>query len=113
MAARPQPKGNMTRKNHHKPEWAIVSHGTGRMQTFSLVAPSANRVELVGEFTQWELSPISLQKGVDAVWRVTLPLPAGLHQYRFIMDGEQQDDPECLASVLNSTGGWNSVCLVV
>ncbi len=79
----------------------------GRMQTFSFQAPAAMSVQLVGDFTQWQECPISLQKGADGVWRTAVPLPPGTHHYRFLVDGEWRDDPECTLHTPNPFGGEN------
>ena len=79
----------------------------GRTQTFSFRAPEALSVQLVGDFTQWQESPISLNRGMDGVWRTTVQLPAGTHHYRFLVDGEWRDDPECTLREPNPFGTEN------
>ena len=37
------------------------------------------------------------------------PLPPGTHHYRFLVDGEWRDDPECKMQVPNAFGTRNSV----
>ena len=76
-------------------------------QTFSLRAPEATSVQLVGDFTQWQESPVNLQKGADGVWRTAVNLPPGAHHYRFLVDGEWRDDPECALRAPNPFGGEN------
>jgi 1,4-alpha-glucan branching enzyme len=76
-------------------------------QTFSLRAPDALSVQLVGDFTQWQQSPIGLQRGADGVWRTAIKLPPGTHHYRFFVDGEWRDDPECTLRTPNPFGGEN------
>ena len=76
-------------------------------QTFSLLAPDALIVQLVGDFTQWQERPIDLQKDADGIWRATVKLPPGAHQYRFLVDGEWRDDPECTLRAPNPFGGEN------
>jgi len=68
-------------------------------QTFSFKAPGAMSVMLVGDFTHWQKNPISLQKGADGIWKVTVPLEAGEYHYRFLVDGEWRDDPDCALRV--------------
>jgi 1,4-alpha-glucan branching enzyme len=87
----------MARKNHTK------------QQTFSITAPTALSVQLVGDFTQWEKSPISLRKAADGIWRITVELPPGEHHYRFLVDGQWRDDPESVWRVQNPYGTQNSV----
>lgn len=80
-----------------------------KKQEFRIVSPTAVSVQLVGDFTQWRKSPISLKKGPDGVWRTTVNLVPGQHHYRFLVDGEWRDDPECTLRVPNPFGTENSV----
>ena len=88
----------MFRKNNHL-----------RQQTFSIKAPAALGVQLAGDFTQWQEQPINMQKGADGMWRVTVELEPGKHQYRFLVDGQWRDDPDCALAVPNPHGSQNSV----
>ena len=83
------------------------SGANGRTQTFSFRAPDAMSVQLVGDFTQWQESPIGLQKGADGVWRTTVIMEPGTHHYRFLVDGEWRDDPECTLRTPNPFGSEN------
>ena len=85
----------------------IKGGANGRTQTFSFRAPDAMSVQLVGDFTQWQESPVNLQKGFDGVWRTTVILEPGTHHYRFLVDGEWRDDPECTLRTPNPFGGEN------
>lgn len=78
-------------------------------QTFSFTAPDARSVLLVGDFTHWQQKPVSLRRQAGGVWETTLELSPGTHHYRFLVDGEWRDDPECTLRVLNSFGSENSV----
>lgn len=85
----------------------IKGGANGRTQTFSFRAPDATSVQLAGDFTQWQEHPIGLNRGMDGVWRTTVQLPAGTHQYRFLVDGEWRDDPECTLREPNPYGTEN------
>jgi 1,4-alpha-glucan branching enzyme len=85
----------------------------GRSQTFSFTAPTAMSVQLVGDFTHWQQGAINLSKGPDGVWRTTVPLAAGTHRYRFLVDGQWRDDPECSLRVANPFGSQDGVRKVV
>jgi 1,4-alpha-glucan branching enzyme len=76
-----------------------------RVQGFSFRAPEAISVQLVGDFTHWQEKPISLKKEDGGVWRASVPLSPGEHHYRFLVDGEWRDDPECPMRVPNPFGG--------
>lgn len=82
---------------------------TSKPQAFSITAPGAMSVMLVGDFTQWQEKPISMAKETGDVWTVRVNLPPGTHHYRFLVDGEWRDDPECTVKVPNPYGGQNSV----
>jgi 1,4-alpha-glucan branching enzyme len=81
-------------------------------QTFSFNAPAAMSVQLVGDFTHWQENPINLTKGPDGVWRAAVALEPGTHHYRFLVDGEWRDDPECTVRVATPFGSNNSVRVV-
>ena len=78
-------------------------------QTFSFNAPAAMSVQLVGDFTHWQKSPISLQQVEGGVWRTKVNLPPGTYHSRFLVDGQWRDDPECPIRVTNPSGSQDSV----
>lgn len=79
-------------------------------QTFSITAPDAVSVTLVGSFTHWEERPIPLkQQQPGGVWQAAVQLPPGTYHYRFIVDGEWCDDPACTVRVPNPYGTQDSV----
>jgi 1,4-alpha-glucan branching enzyme len=84
-------------------------HKENGVQTFSITAPDAMSVALVGDFTHWQQNPVPLKKTGDGVWSVSVKLSPGTHHYRFIVDGEWCDDPECTLQVPNGFGTRNSV----
>jgi 1,4-alpha-glucan branching enzyme len=80
-----------------------------RPQTFSLLAPEASSVQLVGEFTDWQERPIEMRKATSGVWQVTVNLESGPHYYRFLVDGDWRDDPGCTVHAPNDFGSQNMV----
>jgi 1,4-alpha-glucan branching enzyme len=78
-------------------------------QSFHINAPSATSVLLAGDFTQWQKKPMSMQKDKGGVWSAIVNLGPGKHKYRFIVDGEWRDDPECTSRVPNPFGGHDMV----
>ena len=91
-------------KNMSKKSYPKNNQHNGRHQTFAFSAPAATSVQLVGDFTQWQQRPINLQKGLDGVWRTTVELSPGAHHYRFLVDGQWRDDPECILRAPNPFG---------
>jgi 1,4-alpha-glucan branching enzyme len=80
---------------------------------FTLEAPEAQQVHVTGSFCDWETNSCALKKGRTSVWRTTLSLPPGRHEYRFLVDGEWRDDPNCTERVPNPFGTENCVLHVL
>jgi 1,4-alpha-glucan branching enzyme len=80
-----------------------------RNETFHFTDSNAMSVLLVGDFTHWQQSPIPMHKAPDGVWSAAVSLKPGNHTYRFIVDGEWRDDPECAIHVPNPYGGEDMV----
>lgn len=85
---------------------------TPQKQTFSFKAPAAHSVLLAGDFTRWLSKPIPLRKQADGVWKTTTSLAPGTYHYRFLVDGEWRDDPDCRIRVQNPFGTQNDVVQV-
>jgi len=97
----------MAKKQTQKSSNSSTSNGNGRAQIFSFRSANASSVQLVGDFTQWQERPINLQKDTDGIWKATVILPPGVHQYRFMVDGQWCDDPACNQRSPNPFGGEN------
>jgi 1,4-alpha-glucan branching enzyme len=80
--------------------------------TFSFVAPEAHSVQLAGDFTGWQQSPVHLKKLKGGLWKTTVSLLPGHYEYRLLVDGEWRDDPECKVRRANQFGGENCICVV-
>ena len=78
-------------------------------ETFAIFAPEAQSVELVGNFTDWEKSPITLKKGKDGTWKAAVTLEAGTYEYRFKVDGQWRNDPDCPRRTTNPYGEENCI----
>lgn len=55
-------------------------------QTFRYEDAEASKVELLGEFNNWEAVPMTRQ--ADGAWTTTLDLPEGDYGYKFLINGE-------------------------
>jgi 1,4-alpha-glucan branching enzyme len=85
---------------------------TKHKQTFTFTAPAALTVLLAGDFTQWQKNAIALEKQPNGVWRAAVSLEPGTYHYRFLVDGEWHDDPNCTLRVPNPFGSQDSVRMV-
>ncbi|HVH10612.1 MAG TPA: glycogen-binding domain-containing protein [Gemmatimonadales bacterium] len=57
----------------------------GRWVRLRLHASEAMRVELAGDFTDWE--PVALTRVPDGAWEAMLEIPSGLHRINVRLDG--------------------------
>jgi len=80
-----------------------------KKETFQFSEPDANNVLLVGDFTQWDQQPIALKRQKDGVWKATVALEPGTHEYRFLVDGQWRDDMQCCERRANPFGGQNCI----
>ena len=78
-------------------------NSTTVQRNFSLRAPAASTVMLAADFTHWQERAISLRKGRNGVWTATVSLEPGTYHYRFIVDGEGRDEPNCTMRVPEQT----------
>lgn len=83
-----------------------------RKVTFSVVAPDAKVVSLAGNFTNWDQAPVELKKEKTGRWSKTVALEPGQYEYRLLVDGQWQDDPQCDLHVPNPFGTHNCVRMV-
>ena len=92
-----------------KSDGSINANAGGRTEIFSFQSAGAANVQLVGDFTQWQERPIQLQKDSGDIWKATVILPPGTHQYKFVVDGNWCDDPKCDQRAPNPFGGENNL----
>jgi hypothetical protein len=78
-------------------EWILSQPGPHFVEEgvlFSLVAPEANEVEIVGSFNNWDRDHgIRLKRNQNGVWHATLDLAPGRHLYKYVIDGVWRPDP--------------------
>ena len=75
---------------------------------FRLSAPEAQNVFLVGDFNNWDVNshPLKASKGT---WKTSIKLMPGRYEYRFLVDGDWQNDPNCTTFIPNPYGSENCV----
>jgi hypothetical protein len=76
---------------------------------FILSAPDAHAVSVAGTFNQWNVSATPLMRTSAGVWTATLTLPAGQHQYVFVVDGVRWVPDPAAPAVDDGFGRRNSV----
>ena len=83
--------------------------GDSQIVDFIFDRPEAQRVAVAGTFNNWNPAQTPMTKGSDGRWRATVVMPAGRHEYKFVIDGQWMNDPKAQESVPNPFGGCNSV----
>ena len=78
---------------------------------FTIEAPDAERVQLAGDFNNWTLDGNEME-GVDGVWKKVVKLPPGRYRYRYVVDGQWQNDPLNAAVEPSPYGGDDSVLVM-
>ena len=68
---------------------------------------SAQKVLVAGSFSQWK--PLTMRRQREGSFALTVTVPSGIHEYRFIVDGNWTTDPDNDTYVLNPYGSANSV----
>ncbi len=82
---------------------------------FVLVAPTARKVAVVGDFNGWDAAHTAYQakhRG-GGVWAVTAPVPTGHHRYSFVVDDSLwMADPTAPRAIDNDFGMPKSAIVV-
>ncbi|MEM6516604.1 MAG: hypothetical protein AAF688_10515 [Bacteroidota bacterium] len=85
----------------------------GKFVTFRLNGyENAQNVILSGSFNDWNEEELEMEKSVNGYWTCRLPLSAGKHHYKFIVDGNWMLDPENPVKESDGMGHVNSVWMV-
>jgi glycosidase len=80
--------------------------------TFQYVPPSpAQKVYLAGTFNSWAATGLEMQKDAQGVFRATVDLGPGKHQYKYVLDGTTwKEDPFAPGGYVDDGfGGKNGV----
>jgi 1,4-alpha-glucan branching enzyme len=80
--------------------------------TFALHAPDAQSVLVTGSFCDWNTAAGALKKDKQGLWKKSIMLAPGRYEYRFLVDGAWQDDPQCAERAPNTFGTANCVLTV-
>ena len=73
-------------------------------------AAKAKQALLAGSFNQWK--PVAMAKQKDGSFAITVPVSSGVHQYKFVVDGQWIADPDHNVCAPNPYGGANSIVRV-
>ena len=76
---------------------------------FSVPAPNAREVHLVGDFNNWQPDERSRMESSNGTWVKKISLKAGRYQYRFVVDGNWTEDSGNPRKEANPFGQMNSL----
>ena len=96
---------------------SLVATDSGSRDTapvrFSLVAPNAVSVTLVGDFNNWNPTTLPMRRSASGdTWEVEVGLAPGRYTYAFVVDGHLARDPSAAESARDDFGAPSSVLLV-
>ncbi len=74
---------------------------------FRLETADASRVALAGDFTGWK-PRYTLRETAPGVWTALVPVPPGVHDYAFVVDGDRWIADPSAPQVEDDFGGTNS-----
>lgn len=92
-------------------ESGIPSAMQGKEQVveFTYNAPMAKKVCLAGKFNSWNTSSLPMKKGKDGIWRISIKLQPGRHEYKYFVDNAWAQNEPCSDKVPNAFGTYNCV----
>ena len=83
---------------------------TNRRVDLQITAVPGSQVYVAGTFNNWAVDAQPMKdKGGTGRYTVRLTLAPGVHEYKFVVNGEWHVDPSCTNWVQNSFGTLNSV----
>lgn len=80
---------------------------------FSVRAPQARTVAVVGEWSGWDPEQGALLPGEDGVWEGVVPVPKGTWEFTFLVDGTEVREPVGVDHVVDSGFGDRNGVVVV
>lgn len=80
---------------------------------FKFFAPLSKKVQLGGDFNKWKPAKARLRGSKAGIWSTSLNLKPGRYEYRFVIDGNWENDNQRQTElVTNSFGETNNVLVV-
>ena len=83
---------------------------TGQVE-FRFFRRGVRHVFVAGTFTNWQAASVPMKPMGDGWWRARLSLPDGIHQFRYVADGQWFTD-YAAQGVEHSKWGLNSLLVL-
>jgi 5'-AMP-activated protein kinase regulatory beta subunit len=75
----------------------------------SFARAKANTVSLVGDFNQWDPNKHPMKQSEEGIWEKIVVLHPGNYEYKFLVDGKWENDPQNPDSSYNQFGTLNNI----
>ena len=85
---------------------------SGQTVHFELFSPGARQVCIAGTFNNWRPETGRMSPEADGKWVRNVALKPGTYEYRFVVDGKWEPDPNADHTVMNPYGERNSLLTV-
>lgn len=79
---------------------------------FEFFSPEAHEVSVAGTFNNWRPDTDRMSQETDGKWVRNVTLKPGTYEYRFVVDGKWEADPNADHTVMNPYGERNSLLTV-
>jgi len=113
VATAEEPQGILAAATNSAGAANVSSKGGTLPVRFSVVAPAAASVSIVGDFNHWNPTTLPMTRSADGRrWEVEVRLPLGRYSYAFLIDGKISPDPAAPQGVDDDFGSPNSVLMV-
>jgi len=80
-----------------------------RRVTFSFETSDAKEVVLMGNFNHWNAKKHPMKSNGNGMWNKSVVIPPGRYEYKFLVDGQWEEDPQNDQTCLNGFGTYNNV----
>src|SRR5579859_4826757 len=93
--------------------WSIIltTHLPDGSIQFRFFRPRVASVVLAGSFNGWSTDAMPMESEADGWWQLTLQLPPGEYQFRYLADGAWFTD-HAANGIERVRGAWNSMLFV-
>ena len=96
-------------KKKSKQKASAIQKTKRKRVSFSIEAPIAEEVILMGDFNKWDTKTHPMKNDGNGSWNKTVIIPPGKYEYKFLIDGKWSQDPRNNQTCPNCFGTVNSI----
>ena len=96
-------------KKISKQKVSAIQKNKRKKASFSIEAPVAKEVILLGDFNQWDPKVHPMENDGNGVWAKSIMISPGKYEYKFLIDGQWKEDPGNEQTCPNRFGTMNSI----